>query len=320
LRRMGSKSFRFNPEFSGSSLTGTKQGEWLDQSGNPVTGPSTGTEVGADKIVPWYDSALPIECPEYKREWTHSWKIKVDKTVTRIDLNDLPLIKKFISALKGSKEFQDAEIHVLWVSHIPQNVTQETMDVKLEFTKATDPSRRVMSMCEFPGYLYTHMIFYPGHSIELHKSPIPWALTLDTTRIPVANDYQIGDMYIRLCGNETQVSHMEEERPAVMISMAPLTQRISGLTFTLPRRPSSKMIEGYVKRGVNSRKKTAKIVKLMEAGIDVEAAALIGKLDLILEKVPDDALKNHGDPLNARLIAQKTQEATKCRKKTSFGI
>ncbi|DAF42371.1 TPA_asm: protein 3 [Pinus flexilis virus 1] len=318
---MAGKSFRMNPDFTGSQTSTVRMGEWVDSEGRALDeGTGSGGNPVEGKVVPWFDRALPVECPEYKREWTHSWKVHVDKTTKEIDLNNLPLIKKFISALKGSKEFQDAEIHALWVSHIPQNVTQEQISVQLEFTKALDMAKRTMAACRFPGYLYTHMIFYPGHSIELHGSPIPWAIKLDTSRIPVAADYRIGDLYLMLCGNETSISHMEEERPAVMISMAPLTQRISGVALTAPRRPSSKMIQTYARRGVNSASRATKIIKLMEAGIDVEGLGLLGKLDIALEMIPEDILNTHGDPKSSKVIAEKVSQAAKSRKKVKFGL
>lgn len=319
---MSSKSFKFNPTFTGTQTQSGPWGEWVDSTGNPVTSTvnSDGAEVPQDKVVPWFDGSVPLECAEYKRDWTHSWKIEVTMKTKKIDLNDIPIIKRFISALRGSKKFQDSEIHVLWVSHIPQNITQAQMSVQLQFTAAAPGTKNVMSVCQFPGYLYTHMIFYPGHSIELHGSPIPWALILDTTEIPLNPGYQIGDMYIRLCGKETSISRMEIERPSIMISMAPLTQQIAGVALTAPRKPSDQMLKTYVRRGINSTEKVKKMVKLMEAGVNIEGMALMDRLDIVLKKIPEDVLNKHGDPKNRKIIADKVHEAASCSRKTTFGL
>nr|DAZ90784.1 TPA_asm: protein 3 [Pinus yunnanensis virus 1] len=319
---MAGKTFKFNPEFTGSKTATTSWGEWVDESGNPVqqSVPGEACIVPKENVVPWFDSSAVLECPEYRREWTHSWKVEVSMETKEIDLDKLPLIKKFVSLLKGPRKFQDAEIHALWVSHIPQNITTEQIALYLEFTAAAYGAKNLMSFCRFPGYLYVHMIFYPGHSIELHGSPIPWKLRFDTSRIPLKKGYQIGDLYVRLCGNETSICSMEVERPAVMISMAPLTQQIAGIAFTTPRKPSSEMLKTYVRRGVNSMEKVKKMVKLMEAGVDVEGISLMNRLDLVLKKIPETALENYGDIRNRRIIAEKVREATTCKKKMTFGF
>ncbi|DAZ90618.1 TPA_asm: protein 3 [Abies virus 1] len=310
---MGSK-FQFTPGYGESSSEIKRMGKWTKE--GDTQDDDQGKPVPQASIVPWYDSAVAQDAPDNKQVWTHSWTVRVKKNVERINLNELSIVKEAVKMLKGPMELYNAEVHLLWISHIPQNLFRENISFGLNFTQTKDPDRAEMSKNIFPGYLYTHHIFYPGHSIEMYKSPIPWEISLDLTGIDTVEDYVLGKLYVKICGSQSAITRMEGERKSEIITMAPLTQQIAGITLTRPRKPSTKMLQGYVKRGINSRAKTDKLIKLMSAGINVEGAALIGKLDEILKTVPEDALDKYGDPEAAKVIQKSVEAALRKERKT----
>ncbi|DAZ87281.1 TPA_asm: P3 [Arceuthobium sichuanense virus 2] len=276
------------------------------------------TEEQQELIVPVFDRSLPLLIPDYQTDWKYRWNIRITKYRTIIDLNKLSIRAWLAKNIFTSRKLYNTEIHVLWFSHLPQNLFPEYMTISLNFTQSTDTNKRTMAENPFPGYLYTHHIFYPGHSIELHNSPLPWEIEIDHSEIPVASEYVMGEVFVRIVAKQTEAPRMEEEKLSQMIAMAPLSQPICGITLTRPRTPSTNWIQGYVKRGIDSKAKTEKLLKLMDAGVNVEGAALAKKLDAIISNVPMDALDRRGDDDAKKIILNSTLEALRAPRETKI--
>nr|DAZ90815.1 TPA_asm: protein 3 [Sciadopitys virus 1_Can] len=298
------EKFNFNPDYlSGRS---THAGSWAGGSSETVT------ELGppdTSLVAPQFDTSVPDAVPAYRTNWVYSWRIHVNKKRQVLSLNKLDLIKKAVSSLTRSRKLYNTEIHIMWFSNIPQNLFRENVTFSLHFSESTDPDKKVMSKNIFPGYLNTHHIFYPGHSIELHNSPIPWEIHLDNTAIQVTEKYVMGEIHVKLVGMQGDIAKMEEEKTSQVIAMVPLTQPIAGVTLTRPRIPGTEWLQGYVKRGVNSKAKVDKMIKLQSLGIDIEGAVLAGKINSVLGNVPDQLLEQAGNHEIRREIYRKVIDA-----------
>ncbi|DAZ90633.1 TPA_asm: protein 3 [Amentotaxus virus 1] len=243
------------------------------------------------QYVPCFDDSIPRNIPKYKTSWTHGWRVMIKKTSQEIHLNQLSMIKRIVSSLQHSRKLSNVEIHLLWFSYIPQNLFRENIEFTLSFTESTDPDISLLAKNVAPGYLFTHHIFYPGHAVELQGSPIPWKVGVDLSQIGISDDYICGELWIKIVGNQSQAVTMEEERHSQMIALVPLSQPIAGVTLTAPRIASREMAMGYIKRGVDTQKKTGKILKLQSLGVDIEALTLTKKLSNVLQAVPDSLLE-----------------------------
>ncbi|DAZ90847.1 TPA_asm: protein 3 [Taxus virus 1] len=282
--------FKFDPSYTQTSKG--PMGTW-----EQVVDPKEDTEIkeSSREVVPHFDNSIPSVVPVYKTNWTASWRLKVKKTTQELLLSDLSIVKSTVSKLMRSRKMFDTEIHLMWFSYIPQNLFQENMGISLHFTEALEEGRSLMAQNKVPAYLFIHHIFYPGHAIELYGSPIPWRLDIDLSRLPVTNNYVCGEIHVKVTGKHGPVPRMEEEKLSEMIAIVPIEQEIAGITLTRPRLPSSEMLRGYVKRGINSQDKVDKLIKLQSIGLDVEGMSLSGKLDSVLKNIPNSLLDKRGD-------------------------
>ncbi|DAZ90704.1 TPA_asm: protein 3 [Cupressus virus 1] len=310
-----SHSFKWNPEYN--PITSNTMGSWSKNPSNQAE--EEIAELGAlcpmDKVHPVFDPSLPMDVPDYTTSWTYSWQMKIKKGVSLINLNDLSFAKKMIKELSRSRKMYKTEIHVLWISHLPPNLYRESVTINLNFEPATEADKKLLSKNTLPAYLYAHNIFYPGHSIELWNSQIPWSIKIDHTEIKVDPKYTMGELHIKIVGTQTEAPQMEQQKKSQLIAMCTLSDPIVGITLDRPRKPSTKWMEGYAKRGVNTRARQEKLMRLMESGVNLEAAALLGKLESIIQHVPDDLLRKCGDPDACKMIEAEVIKAVRGKKK-----
>lgn len=283
--------FKFNPKYWGDSAAVSTH---ADESGQGEEQREAMT-IATREISPVFDNSVPENVPYYKENWTYSWRISASKERKQIDLNSLSFMRQFVSKIQRSTKMFNTEIHLMWFSNIPQNLYREHMSFSLRFSQSTDNQRELMTVNKFPAYLNTHHIFFPGHSIELHGSPIPWIIDIDMDRIPISDNYVAGEIHIKLVGRQGSIPQSENARPSQIVALVTPEQPIAGVSLTRPRLPSSEWTKGYVKRGINSNARVEKMLGLQTMGIDVEAVALVGKLNTVLKKVDSGLLERCGD-------------------------
>lgn len=254
------------------------------------------SDAGSSKLIPQKnmlpkdavmitDRSIPDQIPSVKTtflknwEWTHKGH-ENDYQLGKINLSDM--VKH---GLWTTDALNHSEIHVLWSPHLPvNNYISTNVEASLVFSKTEDPEEGEIARCMFPSPLHAHMIFYPGHSCNVGRGKVlPWTLSFNIRGTNISEDYVAADVYTKLVGYHMPVSTHTEKRGVDLISMIPIEEEFSGITWTRPRIPGADWKIGTYKLGTKSTKDNSTLLKLTQYGVNVEGLQMLGKLSAVLK-------------------------------------
>ncbi|DAZ90805.1 TPA_asm: protein 3 [Ribes virus 1] len=282
-----------NRAFTGGSqkLGGSTRTETVEK------GWTVGESSSEKGIRPVLDPYIPQFMPSEKVTFHKSWKARVTADSNVFDLDQIGWIERMISTLPGKGNLSYPEIHVIWISHVPiDNMRSINLTVNCEFTQTTDPDLKLLGSTIFPIGLHSHSIFKPGHSITLGPGAIiPWAITLDMSDAAISDKYIYGELHICLKAYKTPIGQLSADRGAELISMVPMEEQFTGLSFSRPRQLNKEWDMRSYKLGVTRKGDIEKIFKLQEVGVDVEALMNTKRLKEILKKITISELNNPGE-------------------------
>ncbi|DAZ90638.1 TPA_asm: protein 3 [Apera virus 1] len=234
---------------------------------------------------------IPREKVSFSKRWT--WTPKgIDG---ELNLGKISTADRFKSMKWMTGTLMDAEMHILYLPHLPKNIyKREIIKIKLHFKGIEEGKKSEMSVAAFPVSMHTHLIFYPGHSFSL-KNPdgYPWKLTLETDA-EIDENYSAADILIQITAYNSPVSQYSPKHGASIISLVPIEDVPTGVVLTKPRQGTQWALS-KVKYGLQNKKDLSILNRMQEAHIDLEALQYMGILGTALNRVKKILISSDND-------------------------